>query len=317
MRKAAIIGAGSIGAMKPDEFDFPGGERVLTIAHAMFDSPEVHLSHIIDTDLEKAKAAAVKWECSFSTKLPESERFDIIAVCTPTSTHYDVLKSILKLPYAPKVVIAEKPFCETSEQAEEIVKAFSRLGIILIIDYIRRFDVGHQSVGYMIKSNPKIYHAKLTYTRGLVHEACHAVDLFCSWFGKLESIQTFPNSAIYDRDRADPAIGVVASFERCPFVVMCPVDGRDYAAFEIEVFMRGFKIVLTDHGQELQLFKTQKDSYGNYKCIGARPTEIHKTSLPKALSGLIANAVECTDGLGTSLCDGDDAIEVQKIYEKL
>ena len=58
MRKAMVIGAGSIGAMKPDAYDYPGGKKTLTVAHALWNNEEIDLEYIVDTDPKKAKAAA-------------------------------------------------------------------------------------------------------------------------------------------------------------------------------------------------------------------------------------------------------------------
>lgn len=318
MLKSAIIGAGSIGALKPDKYDYPGGERVLTIAHAMYNHPSVKLEWIIDTDTKKAELASYKWGCRSGLSLKDiSEQMAIIAVCTPTHTHYEVLKEVLALENPPKVIIAEKPFCNNYKEAQEIVEACKAKNIILMIDYIRRYDWAHQQLA-MDLQHQKIHNVNLTYTRGLCHEACHAFDLFNWWLGDFKSIKLFSDSAISDRDILDPAVGAVASYERCPFVSMAPVDGRDYAVFDIEIYTDTKKYVLADHGQKLFIYSTEPDSYGNYRCMSPWPIALEKTGLSQALEALVHNAYMCLTLKGEKpLCSGEDALAVHKIYKYL
>lgn len=318
MLKAAVIGAGSIGALKPNEYDYPGGERILTIAHAMSNNPNIKLEYIIDSNPEKAKRASEKWGCNFGSNLKSMNAvIDIMAVCTPTHTHYDVLKEILALERTPRLIIAEKPFCDTYEQAAEIVKLCREKNIFLMVDYIRRYDWAHQQLASDL-AHQIIHNVSLTYTRGLCHEACHAFDLFNWWLGEFKSINTFPDSAISDRDVLDPAIGAVAVYEKCPFVSLSPVNGRDYAVFEIMIYTDRKRYVLADHGQKLFIYSTEPDSYGNYKCISPWPIALKKTGLSQALESLVHNAYMCLTLKGEKpRCSGEDALAVHKIYKYL
>jgi len=318
MLKSAIIGAGSIGALKPDKYDYPGGERVLTIAHAMYNNPNIKLEWIIDTDTKKAELASYKWGCRSGLSLKDiSEQMAIIAVCTPTHTHYEVLKEVLGMENPPKVIIAEKPFCNNYKQAQEIVEECKAKNIILMIDYIRRYDWAHQQLAMDLQYQ-KIHNVNLTYTRGLYHEACHAFDLFNWWLGDFKSIKLFSDSAISDRDILDPAVGAVASFEKCPFVSLAPVDGRDYAVFDIEIYTDRKKYVLADHGQKLFIYSTEPDSYGNYKCISPWPISLKRTGLPTALDNLTHTAFTAITDKDMGLyCSGEDALAVHRIYKYL
>jgi len=59
--KALICGAGSIGALKPDEFDSPESKQIYTHAHACYSHPNIDLVGIVDQDFEKASKAGTKW----------------------------------------------------------------------------------------------------------------------------------------------------------------------------------------------------------------------------------------------------------------
>ncbi len=58
---AAIIGCGSIGALKPDEYDHKEGKNILTHAHALYNNIQIKEIIFIDSDEDKMNAARMKW----------------------------------------------------------------------------------------------------------------------------------------------------------------------------------------------------------------------------------------------------------------
>ena len=57
----AIIGVGSIGALKNNQFDSPDTDNIFTHAHACYNHPQVDKIGFFDTDLDKALKAMEKW----------------------------------------------------------------------------------------------------------------------------------------------------------------------------------------------------------------------------------------------------------------
>ena len=112
---AVIIGAGSIGAFKPDKYDSPGNTDCLTIAHAFWKHPQIELIGIIDQNRRKAIQASEKWKCLYSTKTTSEiehnakKYIDIVAIATPTQTHRKVLEEVMSR-VKPKIILMEKPF---------------------------------------------------------------------------------------------------------------------------------------------------------------------------------------------------------------
>jgi predicted dehydrogenase len=141
----AIIGCGSIGALKDDAYDSPTTDAVLTHAHAFYKHTRTTIAGFIDIDFDKAKRAADKWEGGYCSTINEQiftingiESPDIVVVATPTETHYNTLLEVLTL--KPKLVVAEKPFCSSLKEAREIHDRYKSAGIPLLVNYTRRFD---------------------------------------------------------------------------------------------------------------------------------------------------------------------------------
>ena len=314
-----IIGAGSIGAMKPDKFDSPKTKNVLTMAHAAYNNRRINL-FIVDNDLEKLSAACKKWKCrGFQTLADFRGRADIIAVCTPTETHYEVIGEAIS--YFPKVIIAEKPFCSNITEAIEIHERCNNQNITLMVDYIRRYDSATEAIRKILNQaslfiNNSIYHVIVNYNRGFIHEACHAVNLMHYWFGNCNSVELIPGREIIDRDENDPSVSLVCRHTAAD-VYYLPVDGRKVSMFEITIMTSRGKIILRDHGKiaEFQAVKDE-ETYGNYKSLD-KNIIITETELPIALSNLVKTAVAAADGdHGLNFADGYEALAVHRVIKQ-
>lgn len=312
---ALIIGAGSIGAMKPDSYDSPKTKEVLTIAHAMYNNKRIAFD-VIDTDLEKEQKAREKWgikQNSLFEKANPEEAFDIVAVCTPTDTHYQTLKNVIKH-IKPKLIIAEKPFCANKKQAAEIVRLCKKNNIYLVIDYIRRYDSSTYIIQNELSKCSSIYWATVSYNRGFIHEACHGIDLMNFWFGKCKKISLPVRREIVDRSKNDPAAYIVCEHVECPVFYM-PVDGREFSIFEITIMTNRGKFVLTDHGKTLHSYgRIKEPTYGNYDTINPQPLKL-RTELTTALSNMIGHCVAILDtgDFPIWICSGDSALAVHDV----
>jgi predicted dehydrogenase len=250
--KVAIVGAGSIGAMKADKYDSPKGKNILTHAHAVVTHPRTELKYIVDSNAQKALAAAKKWGCLALATMKDlvGAGIDIVILATPTDLHYEHLLYIIDY-IKPRLIIAEKPFCSNLEQAKKILHKSKQKDISIIVDYIRRFDPELQRLKKEMAAGAfgpgGVLHAKLTYTRGLVHEACHAIDMFNYLFGKFirGEILNGNGSVLEDRSFNDPTYAAHLAYEYCPHVFLCPADGRKFAIFDFEILFETRKISLT------------------------------------------------------------------------
>ena len=322
MFKAVVMGAGSIGALKPNKYDSRTTNNILTMAHAFTEHPGTDLVAILDTDLVKAKRAAKKWGTKAYQYLHEVKgQVDIVAICIPTADHISAITlSTTWKEHKPKLIIGEKPFCENVDQARRAVKTLDELGIGHLIDYIRRFSIGAQEMKLCIDQNElgEIYHARVTYGRGFKHEACHAVDLMRYWFGEFYAGNILDMlDVIIDRGNSDPTMPVYMKFERCPHVLFMPVDGRSYSVFEIEVWGEKGRVAFVDHGKSMRVYaRAEEKTYGNYMTLESDPLRFN-SNLSRALLDLVDNAVGWLNDDELLLCTGEDAIAVHQIYDEL
>lgn len=322
MLKTVIIGAGSIGALKDSKFDNKENkENVLTHAHAVYENINTELVGIIDNNQRKSILAAKKWntESIYSIKDLELIKPDIVIVATPQETHFEVLKEVLK--YKPKLVIAEKPFCNSKKEATEIMLEYRKECIPLLINYTRRYSPIIRSFASHIRQGGlgKIYHSRILYDRGFIRDACHALDFFRFSLGEFKgggiALHVPP---IYDWSLQDPTYTANMVFENCDDVDLVAVDGRSYDVWECDFVGEKGRIRFCEHGQIVEMYDTiDEPTYGNYKTLKGEPTYSQSTLLTKALSFILQNAIEYLEYGKPLICTAKDAIAVWHIMETL
>lgn len=322
--KVAIIGCGSIGAIKKDDIDYPGSPNILTHANAVSSHPRTELYAVVDTDNEKLIKTKAKWQPQMAVRsfedieLHGGQRPDIVIVAVPTELHVDIFGNILSSQNPPKLIIAEKPFGVNLYQSQEMSKVAKNIPIM--VDYIRRFAKGYQEIKSQIDKGDfgKALNCRVLYTRGLKHEGCHALDLMNYLFGKsigYESASPF----IVDRNIDDPTMMLIMSYEKCPCIIFQPCDGRLYGIFEIDICFEKCRIRFIDNGLYYEMYPISEENEWGHKSLNYRLTDVQRkeTGLNIALHNLIDNAVRFLDGKAELLCTAGDAIAVHEILEGL
>jgi len=314
---AVVAGAGSIGALKPDEFDSPKSKNILTLAHAFHNHPKINLVGIVDVDFEKAMLAGDKWgTIAYEDIKFIPQNIDIVTVAIPTERH---LSYCLNLPeelgYDPKILIIEKPATNFIEHAELIQEKYKNKNTQILVDYIRRYEPIHCMIREELKNGSfgNILSCRILYTRGLMHEGCHAIDFCNNFFGEYQT-GLINGQPIIDFREEDPTYSGFMIYENCPNVVILPCDGRKYSIFDIEIVTDKAIIRFIDHGLRVRVFKSEPEkTYGNYPSMNYTPWDF-PTELDAALYYLVNNAVEVLEKEKKPLCGIEDAIKVHKIY---
>lgn len=324
---AIIIGAGSIGALKPDKFDSPTTQNILTIAHAFYSHPRINLFGIYDTDKNKMHKAAKKWGTIEIKNIHDFfmlNDIDMLAICSSTETHFKVIRDILiKVPWKryPKIILVEKPFCSNSL---EVKKILTMAHPPIAIDYSRRYDKALQLVKEEIvkKRTGEIYSCTVHYERGLQRDGCHAIDICNFLFGGvlLEKSNGRLNGLSYeDYSKKDITYPVHLAYEKCGNVFLIPNDGRAYSMFEVDILCQKGRFRFTEHGLTMELYTVGKEkTYGNYNALNKHPLKF-ETELNKSLLNYVDNSVNFLDTNGKTklLCTAEDAIKQHEVYEFL
>ena len=330
-----IVGAGSIGGLKPNEFDSPTNHsKILTHCHAvkfLEEKKHLKLTGIVEPNLEKLCEVKLKWNISegyitIDEYLKTSNYADIITIASPTITHYEIVKQILLSEKKPKIIILEKPGGYNLNECTLINNLSSEYKVPILINYIRRFNSHYQTIGNLLKSGfyGKILNASLCYTRGLKRDCCHAIDIFNWFFGDFTSGQSLSYSnLIDDYDTNDLTEPFYLQYENCPHVFLRPCDGRKGSIFEIDIIAEKARIIFVDNGTKINIHNVQKEKiWGDYSVIPSECKTIINNEFTIDLINVYKNAIDYLSSTGDIArkklcCTIDDALNVYKIIDNL
>jgi len=324
--KVAIIGAGSIGANKPEHIDYPNSPNILTHANAVDRHITCELMAIVDNDPKQLMKAKEKWNPlvavgSYNDLVLGHGAPDIVILAVPTKYHYETLLQIFMTSQLPKLIIAEKPFCETLTEAEEMMSAYNDEGVQIAIDYIRRYATKYQEIKKQIDNNEfgKVQNARVIYTRGLRHEGCHGIDLMRYFLGEVKFCGGTKVNSIIDRDENDPTIYAKFRFEKCPHVTFEPCDGRMYGIFEIDICFENCRLRFIDNGLQVERYPINQENEWGHKSLDYGLSNVLRTEtgLGTALYNLIDNCVNFLSGKEELVCTANDAVAVHKVLDEL
>ncbi len=110
------------------------------------------LSAICDANPSRAEEYGRKYSVNYYTSIDSmlnSEKFDAAFVCTPTSTHFSIAKTLLQ---QKKNVFVEKPMTYISYEGEELLDLARKNKVVLTCGYIERFNPAVSLVKEYVKN---------------------------------------------------------------------------------------------------------------------------------------------------------------------
>ncbi len=315
--KVAIIGAGRIAA----GFDSPDSEHILTHARAFTKHPHTELIGFFDTDSAKAQKEAARWNTkSFGS---QDELFaatpDIVVIASPDDTHSSILSACAEASagrqkaamMGPKLIICEKPVVATSEETALI----ESIEVPVIVNFRRRFDPVLVKLRESIQSGEfgRVISANFLYSKGLLHNGSHMIDLAHFLFGDVLSVKKI--SSIQDWE-GDASVSAFLTFEKCPQLFLTTGDERAYSICEYDILLEKRRFRFTDEGFTLTTEEVIPDPiFVGYKILGNSKSE--KTGLIRSMELLAEHAVAVASGKETSRSSLSDALRTHQTCFRL
>lgn len=121
----AVIGCGVWGRNHARVYSELPSTRLLSVAD---------LNPAVSKEIGKRYRA--KWHTDAESVIKDPE-IDLISICTPTVTHYDIA---LKAIEEGKHILVEKPMTNTIEEAKALIEAAEKNSVILTVGFVERFN---------------------------------------------------------------------------------------------------------------------------------------------------------------------------------
>jgi len=311
---AAIIGCGHIGTSYSNPQSKSGA---LTHAHAYAHDPRTELVALLDSKAEIAKKAAKVWGVQAYDDLEEmfnNEKIDIVSICVPDEAHQKVLEKCLL--YFPKAVFCEKPMTTSIVAARKLVGQYARAGIILSINFSRRWNPGVIQLKEDIQKGKygQLLNAQGTYTKGILHNGSHMIDLMRYLCGEITQVR--PLSSKADWKVSDPSVDAFLQFSNGASAHLCSGDERHFSIFELEMIFTKARVSLKNFGEDFFYEKVVSDPvYKGYKIL--KLAEHKKLDSNKNILYAIAKLVDVLEGKNALLSSGGEAYKTQLICHQI
>ena len=167
--KVAVVGTGIMGSNH---------------VRVMGQLPDVELVAVVDADLDRAKAAALKSgarACASIDDLPTD--VDAAVVAVPTSLHLETAVALVSRGIS---VLVEKPLAATVADAQRIIDAASTAGVVLAVGHVERFNPAVAELTALVTDPIHISASRISpysprISDGVVFDLMiHDIDIVCS-----------------------------------------------------------------------------------------------------------------------------------------
>lgn len=286
--KVAIIGAGQIaGGFDQDKLVDDGG--VYTHARAFSDNKNFHLDCIYDLDHEKALNFRKYWNvdhCARSIDEIYGSRYDVVSVCTPDKTHYDITRNLLRNRCC-RTIYAEKPIAVNPQDILDLLTLSQEAGVHIVINFQRRFDELYTHLRNLLQSGQRrVLTINGLYMKGLDHSAVAMIDMITDICGYPDRIMSF--NRVYNEEINEYSYDFVLYYGAFNVAVKS-IDsdiGYTYHIFELDILLSDRRIILNNNSRQCEVKKITDYAYSGVKVLNDNdPSRVetgYKTSIFKA-----------------------------------
>jgi predicted dehydrogenase len=281
--KVVIIGCGKIAGGEPSA----GAE---THAGAYAKNEFVEIAGCVDLHAERLRNFAEKYSCTAHANVFEAlaaHSPDIVSICTPDQTHFEIVKQVLEHPFSPRVVFLEKPICKTRFEYQVLQSLATESSTLLVINHTRRFSPIFANLRKRITDGEfgSLYRVTGTYYSGWFHNGTHIIDTISYLLNDFVQIREV-TSVMDSPYSGDPTLEVKGRLEvNQGIVIVSAIDEFLYQLFEFDFWFKKGRLRLEDFGNRI-VFEQEVVNE-----IGERVLEFKLLDLPKSAHTPMEHAI--------------------------
>jgi len=306
-----IIGLGQIGM----GYDLNLDPKRYVYSHASAFSQHKGFNIVggVDLDNRAGKAFEKKYGCAFYDNVQEAlqkHNPDVIVISVSTQFHKQVLQDIVKYS-KPKVILCEKPLSYNIEEAYEMQQLCKANSIKLFVNYIRDSDPNSIEIKTKIDSGEYAGSLKgvVWYSKGLIHNGSHFIDLLKHWFGPIQS------SFIIDNGQKLSQGDVEADFKlnfKDVSMIFTATREEFFSHYTIELISPNGRLRY-DRGGKLVIWQDRSsNAQGNQAKVLLNNETVIKSNLSKYQMNVVNQLNMVIKGQDSYLCTGEQALELSK-----
>lgn len=266
----AIIGAGQI-AGGYDQAKKPEDTGIYTHAGAFGADGRFHLAAVYDLDIAAAERFKAAWQVETVYSSLESlyaGRFDVVSVCTPDATHFDILKNLL-LNKTARLIFVEKPIALNLSDIAEVERLSREQGVPVVVNFQRRLDGTFAEVRRELRENRgRLLAGNVYYIKGLEHIGITAVDTLVYLLGAPRAVRAY--NRVYNRQAADYTYEFICFYDGFNITVKTADKDQgsyNYHIFEIDFLTADGRIILNDNSRQIERRPVVDFAYSGVKAL--------------------------------------------------
>ena len=294
-------------------------ENVLTHSHAFSIHPNFQIIAGVDLDENKRIDFGNTFQCKTYSKIENALlelNPEIIVVATPTESHCEIIKKIIKI-RKPSVIICEKPLAYSLKEADEIVQNCKINNVRLYVNYMRNSSKISIELFKKISNKDILPPFKIIqwYSKGIINSASHFVTLFNFLFGLPINIESLRKNSLenYSKDQNFDFKILYKDVE----VYFLSVNHEYYFHNSFELIAQNGRLIYERGGEFVKWFPISNDGiYSGYSILSNIPIDL-ESDFSTMQFQFVDNLWKNMNGIESSICSGDDAIQTMRTLNKI
>lgn len=248
-----------------------------------------------------------------------AEELDIVSVCTPIATHHDI--GLACVDAGVKAIFCEKTLSYAVDEAEEMVNVCEEHGIVLAVNFVKRWDSIYRHVHEMLARGAiGDLQTIVAYGATALHTSTsHLIDLMCMYAGTpLWVVGEDPGGDIRNVHGVDDPGGIgMVGFDSgvIGFVKGCSLSPGHYMS-ELDIMGEQGRIRVTDDGREVSVFEFAETTASPGS--GFQSLVEVETSLPsenERMVDAVADIIDCIENKKQPQSCGRTSLSALKIID--
>ena len=313
---AAVIGLGNIG-LRMDS-GAADTAQVATHARAFATHPGYKLVAGVDPDATGRTLFEQQYRLPAFPNIPAmlgaGIRPEVCSIAVPTPLHACIYEEVIAL--RPAAILCEKPIAERVAEAERMVAAAEACGCVLAVNYMRRFEPGVLALRSLIAEGAlgEIYKGCAWYSKGLLNNGSHIVDLLTFLLGDVAGVQVLQSGRVWQGGDPEPDVSLRIGSAQV-VLLAAREECFSYIGFELVGTRGALRYADAGHRIELRRARTEPSLPG-YRILPPE-AEVLQTDLGRSQWHVVDALHRClTDG--TSLhSSGRTALETLRTIDRV
>jgi len=231
----------------------------------------------------------------------------IVVIACPTVNHQDSLNRVLALA-TPRMILCEKPLAPDAVVAHAMVGACKERRVALYVNYMRRADPGVATVKRMIEQQDMLapFKGVVWYSKGLVHNGSHFVDLMRFWLGAPQAATLIHPGRLWDGRDPEPDFRLDYTHGS---VIYLAAREEFYSHYDLELLMRNGRLRYERGGARVEWQGVINDpEFPSYRVL-THDSRLLPADMSHSQLHVVQQLAAALAGKACTLCSGEEALE--------